>query len=327
MLRAGSKFYFSKLADGEKNLYNRITDALGRFDPALSIHAGTGKDFTVDIQKILKWALLDNPGLFYLDRHNIVIKQTPMYIQLFFQYNYTQAEAEKLSGEIKDKIVEFMCEYIEPKMTPLAKQLAVHKYLQSTVTPQKDNADRDSYSVIGAIIRRSCVCEGFAKAYKLLCDYLRIASIVVSGEATKDGKREAHAWNITRIKDVTAHTNVTWDTNAGIGSYDYFNLCDADIAADHTFDADFYPKCAPNKINYFYKNGLIAANEDDAKKIIARRADNDFFSIKLLFPTTREQLDGFGFPTGKLRFNETQNVVMFTYEPLAEPIAKLDLPQ
>jgi len=314
MLRAGSKFYFSKLTDGEKNLYNRITDALGHFDPALSIHAGTGKDFTIDIKKILTYVLLDNPAFFYLDKNRIVTKQTPMYIQLCFQYDYTQAEAEKLSGEIKEKIVEFMCEYIEQKMTPLAKQLAVHKYLQNTVTPQKDNADRDSYSVIGAMIRRSCVCEGFAKAYKLLCDYLRIASIVVSGEVTRDGKREAHAWNITRIKDVTAHTDVTWDTIAGIGSYDYFNLCDADIAADHSFDTTLYPKCAPNKINYFYKNGLIATNEDEAKKIIARHADNDFFSIKLLFPTTREHLDDFGFPTDKLRFNETQNVVMFTKE-------------
>jgi hypothetical protein len=311
MLRAGSKFYFSKLTDGEKNLYNHITDTLGRFDPALSIHAGMGKPFSVDIKKIMTWVLLDNPGLFYLDRDRIIIKQTPMYIQLCFQYDYTQTEVEKLSGEIKDKIVEFMVEYIEPKMTPLAKQLAVHKYLQSTIIPQKDVQTQDSYSVVGALIRRSCVCEGFAKAYKLLCDYLKIASIVVSGEAIRESKREAHAWNITRIKDVTAHTDVTWDTIAGVGSYDYFNLCDADIAADHSFDAELYPKCAPNKINYFYKNGLIAANEDEAKKIIAKNADKEFFSVKLLFLVTREQLNGLGFSSGKMRFNHTQNVVGF----------------
>jgi len=321
MLRAGSKFYYSKLTDGEKNLYDRITDALGCFAPALSIHAGMGRDFTVDIQKILTWVLLDNPGLFYLDSSRIIIKQTPMYIQLCFQYDYTQAEAEKLSGEIKEKLVAFMCDYIEPKMTPLAKQLAVHKYLQSTITPQKENTNRDSYSVIGALIRRSCVCEGFAKAYKLLCDYLRIASIVVSGEGTKDGKSEAHAWNITRIKDVTAHMDITWDVIGGVGSYDYFNLCDADIAADHSFDTVLYPKCTPNKINYFYKNGLIATNEDEAKKIITKNADKDFFSVKLLFPITHEQLGGLGFPSGKLRFNDTQNVVMYTkIQPEARPI-------
>ena len=313
MLRNGSKFYFSKLTDGEKNLYNHISETLGRFDPALSIHAGMGKPFTVDIEKIMSYVLLDNPGIFYMDK-NYVVKQTPMYIQICFKYEYTKAESEKISNDIKEKIVEFMCEYIEPKMTPLAKQLAVHKYLQATIKPDHQSADRDSYSVVGALLRRSCVCEGFAKAYKLLCDYLRVASIVVSGEAVRNGKPEAHAWNITRIKGITAHTDMTWDTIAGVGSYDYFNLCDADIAADHTFDTELYPKCEPNKINYFYKNRLVAANEDEAKRIITKNADSEFFSVKLLFPIKREQLSGFGFPSGKLRFNDMQNVVMFEKE-------------
>ena len=104
MLRAGSKYYFTKLTDGEKSLYNHITEALGRFDPALSIHAGMGKPFTIDIKKIMNYVLLDNPGLFYTGK-DYVVKETPMYVQLCFQYEYTQAEAEKLSGEIKEIIV------------------------------------------------------------------------------------------------------------------------------------------------------------------------------------------------------------------------------
>jgi transglutaminase/protease-like cytokinesis protein 3 len=312
MLHSGSRFYFTKLSDGEKNLYDHIAETLDRFDPALSIHAGMGKPFTVDIQKILTYVLLDNPAYFYLDKDRIVVKQTPMHIQLCFQYGCTQTEAEKLSDRIKEKIAEFMREYTTPKMTPLARQLAVHKYLQSAVKPDHQNIDPDSYSIVGALLRCSCVCEGFAKAYKLLCDYLGVASIVVSGEALRDGKREAHAWNISRINGVTAHTDMTWDTIVGIGSYDYFNLCDADMAADHSFDTVLYPKCAPNKINYFYKNNLIASNAKEAEKIIAKNMDKDFFSIKLLFPVTQEWLAGFGFAPDKLRFNDTQNVVMFT---------------
>jgi hypothetical protein len=311
MLRVGSKFYFSKLTDGEKNLYTHISDTLGRFDPALSIHAGMGKPFTVDIQKVLTYVLLDNPGFFYLNKDRVIIKQTPMYIQLCFQYDYTVTEVEQLSGDIKNRIVDFMCEYIEPKMSPLAKQLAVHRYMQSTVKACQEYTDRDSYSVIGALIRNSCVCEGFAKAYKLLCDYLRIASIVVSGEAVRETGREAHAWNITRINGVTAHTDMTWDTALGVGSYDYFNLCDADIAADHSFDAELYPKCAPNKINYFYKNGLIASSIDEVGKIITENMGKDFFSVKCLFPVTQEQLDELVFPVGRLRCNSSQSVIMF----------------
>jgi transglutaminase/protease-like cytokinesis protein 3 len=305
----GSKFYFSKLTDGEKNLYTHISDAISRFEPALSLHAGMGRDFTLDIEKILTAVFFDNPGYFYLDRNRIAVKRTPMYLQLCFAYDYTQTEAEKLSTQIKEKVAAFMAECIEPKMSPLAKQLSVHQYIQKTVKPQTSDYDKDSFSVVGALLRGSCVCEGFAKAYKLLCDYLRIASVIVTGQATREGQTANHAWNITRINGVTAHSDITWDTIAGVGSYDYFNLCDADIAADHTFDAALYPKCNPNKINYFYKNSLIAANEDETKKIVARNADRDFFSVKCLFPVTKDQLPALGFPPGRLRFNETQNVI------------------
>ena len=58
--------------------------ALLRFEPALSIHAGMGKAFTVDTKKIMTAVLFDNPVFFYLDRRRVITKQTPMYIQLFF---------------------------------------------------------------------------------------------------------------------------------------------------------------------------------------------------------------------------------------------------
>jgi len=311
MLKNGSKYYFTKLTDGEKNLYTHITQTLDTFEPALSVHAGMGQDFALDMERILTAVFFDNPGYFYLDRHRIVIKRTPMYLQLCFQYDYTRAEAEAFSREIKDKIVAFMCEAIEPDMTPLQKQLAVYQFLQRKVTLQTDGLDRDSYSVIGALVRGACVCEGLAKAYKLLCDYLRLASMVVTGQALRGDARVPHAWNIIRLNNITAHCDVTWDTVAGPGAYDYFNLCDADMAADHIFDAALYPPCNPNRINYFHKNNLIAANEAEAKRMIVRHADSEFFSVKLLFPMKRDGLAELGFPAGTLRFNETQHVVMW----------------
>ena len=55
-----------------------------------------GKAFTVDTKKIMTAVLFDNPVFFYLDRRRVITKQTPMYIQLIFQYDYTKEEAEKL---------------------------------------------------------------------------------------------------------------------------------------------------------------------------------------------------------------------------------------
>ena len=110
----GSRFYYSRLTDGEKNLYDRICEALLRFEPALSVHAGMGKAFTVDTKKIMTAVLFDNPVFFYLDRRRVITKQTPMYIQLVFQYDYTKEEAEKLWAEVENRIELFIKNSIKP---------------------------------------------------------------------------------------------------------------------------------------------------------------------------------------------------------------------
>lgn len=305
----GSKFYYSRLSDGEKNLYNKICEALLRFEPALSVHAGMGKAFTVDTKKIMMAVLFDNPVFFYLDRKNVVVKQTPMYIQLAFHYDYSKEEADKLWAEVENRVELFIKNSIKPGMSALAKQLKVHNFLY-TVHTAEPPYDKDSFSVVGALVRGACVCEGFAKTYKLLCDRLGIASIVVIGEALPPGgQRIAHSWNITRINGITAHTDASWDSRYGGAAYDYFNLCDADIAADHVFDPNAYPVCEPNKINYFYKNGLIASDEDELKRIIADNSDKPYYSVKLMFPFSQERVSELPFEMGSVRYNAAQNVI------------------
>lgn len=305
----GSKFYYSRLSDGEKNIYDRICGALLRFEPALSVHAGMGKAFAIDTKKIMMAVLFDNPVFFYLDRKRVIVKQTPMYIQLIFQYDYLKDEAESLWEQVEHRIDLFMQNHIKPGMSPLSKQLQAHNFLY-TVHTSSEPCQADDFSVIGAFVRDRCVCEGYAKAYKLLCDRLGIASIIVIGEALlQNGQREPHSWNITRINGITAHTDATWDARFGGASYDYFNVCDADIAADHSFNVDIYPKCEPNTINYFYKNHLIAADENELNKIISAHPSDPYYSIKLLFPFSKEQAEALPFDMGTIRYNAAQNIV------------------
>ena len=306
----GSKFYYSRLTDGEKQVYDRICEALLRFEPALSFHAG--KAFLFDIKKIITAVLFDNPVFFYLNRHRIVTKQTPLYIQLVFQYDYEKDEADALWRQIEEAVAAFADENLRPDMTPLARQLKIHNHLRK-IEAAKEPYDKDDFSVVGALLHGKCVCEGYAKAYKLLCDRAGIASIVVTGEALlPDGRREAHSWNLSRINGVTAHTDVSWDAMLSGAAYDYFNLCDADIAADHVFDAALYPPCEPNEINYFSKNGLIAKDESELLSFIATHKNDDYFAVKLLFPFPEEQTKSLPFGTGEIRYNKAQNVVGYT---------------
>ena len=311
MIPNGSRFHFSKLSENEKVLYNQICDALEKFETKLSISSGIVKASVADITKIVEFVLYDNPGFFYFDKSHFLITKSHKNTLINFQYDYSKTDTKKLTDEIERKIEKFIQHKIDPKMSKLAKQLVIYKYLQTTIKPDYKNISIDSYSIVGAFVNGACVCEGFAKAYKLLCDYLKLPSMLVNGESFRDGKKEAHAWNITRINGVAAHNDITWDTIAGVGSYDYFNLCNAEILTDHTFDTAFYPNCVSNKINYFYANNLIALNLDDVKRIIGSNVDKDYYSIKLLFPVVFEQIEQFGFPSGSWQYNKTQQVIKF----------------
>jgi len=312
MTDKGSKFYYSRLSDGEKNIYNKMCDILLRFEPALSLHAGMGKAFSIDTHKIIEAVLFDNPVFFYVNRNRIVVKQTPLYIQFNFQYTHEKDEAEQLWSQVEEKIANFIQHNIKPEMSPLAKQIAIHRHM-GLISASHPPYDKEDFSVIGALIKGRCVCEGYAKAYKLFCDRVGIASIVVLGDAVRpDGTKEPHAWNITRINGVTAHTDACWDAQFGVSSYDYFNLCDADIAADHSFDNAVYPKCDPNKINYFYKNGLIASDEEQLHEIIAKVFDRPYFSVKLLFPFSLEKARHLPLDIGEIRYNAAQNILSYS---------------
>ncbi len=307
----GSKYYYSRLSYGEKNVYNKLCDALLNFEPAISMHAGMGKPFEIDIEEVIAAVIFDNPVFFYVNRERIMIRQSPMYIQVVFNYDYRRDEAERLWAQVQQKIESFVAAKIKPEMSPLAKQLEIHRYV-TAIKGAKPPYDKDCFSAIGAFINNNCVCEGYSKAYKLLCDRVGIASIIVLGDGVApDGTSERHAWNITRINGVTAHTDATWNARYGVSNYDYFNLTDAEISADHRFEKGKYPQCLPNKINYFYKNGLIASNKSELEAIVKAKQKADRYSVKLLFKLDYEAVKDLPFGNGKIAFNEALNILSY----------------
>ena len=303
----GSKYYYSHLTEDEKGIYNLICEALLRFEPTLSVKRVS----SANMKKILNAVLFDNPVFFYLNSSGVMFARSTFGLQLMFHYDYSRSEAEAMWQTAQSKIDEFMTR-IKPGMKPLAKQIEAHRWMQQNIRIAEQPYDKTCFSLVGALIKGSCVCEGFAHAYKLICDRLHLASIIVTGTGhLPDGSTELHAWNITRIDGVTAHIDVTWDTIFGLGSSDYFNLTDDEIAVDHEFDRGMYPPCTSNSFSYFAMNQLVAHNESQLRNIVAANRHKEFFSVKLEFPCNTYCLARCGFPRGELRLNEARNIVSY----------------
>lgn len=92
------------------------------------------------------------------------------------------------------------------------------------------------------------VCEGYAKAYKVLCDEMGIPCVLVSGwGVTSSGEGEAHMWNYAQMKNGKWYlVDATWDDQTSRIYYNYFlagtsssGFNGRKVGEDHVPDGDF----------------------------------------------------------------------------------------
>ena len=62
------------------------------------------------------------------------------------------------------------------------------------------------------------VCEGYAKAFKVLCDQLGVPAVCVSGLSDKSRTGSGHMWNLAQIGGVWYLVDVTWDDSDTAGA-------------------------------------------------------------------------------------------------------------
>jgi len=90
------------------------------------------------------------------------------------------------------------------------KVLSIHDYIcASTVYDLTGNY---VYSAYGALVDKRSVCEGYAEAFKLLCDQNGIPCVLVSGTGITSSGEENHMWNYVLMDDGKWYAvDTTWD--------------------------------------------------------------------------------------------------------------------
>lgn len=152
----------------------------------------------------------------------------------------------------------------------------ISEYLQRNV-----KYDYKMYNIVyhheayGALVSRCAVCDGYAKAFKLIAEYLGFKSWVVSG-SKKDLSAlfVGHAWNIIEYNGKCYHIDATWDSNfyesLGTYSYAYFGLSDDEMLKDHMWKFISTPRCNGHELSYYYVYKLQASSEGQIFDILVR---------------------------------------------------------
>jgi transglutaminase/protease-like cytokinesis protein 3 len=82
----------------------------------------------------------------------------------------------------------------------------------------------------------------------------------------------AHEWNLVNINGGLYHLDATFDApvsaSGKVITHNYFNVNDAEISKDHSWDTSAYPKAYAIAANYFVLNNLMADNKSKYYEII-----------------------------------------------------------
>ncbi|MCQ2466613.1 MAG: hypothetical protein MJ166_03745 [Clostridia bacterium] len=155
-------------------------------------------------------------------------------VKLKFMEQEVDAEVDRLAKLL-----------FQPGLNDAAKAYLAHNYLATNVkyVLNRKNSLVTSYtqSAYGALIRKECVCQGYAEAFKRLMDVANIKCEVVIGKCIPS--TGLHAWNIIYIEGRAYHIDVTWDVANSQASMKYFCVNDKFFTGKRKWNYSYYPKC------------------------------------------------------------------------------------
>lgn len=113
-------------------------------------------------------------------------------------------------------------------MTEYQKEL----YFNDYICGNTDYLEQGSlnHTAYGCLIEGKALCEGYSRAFKLLCNKADIECELITGEANG----ESHMWNCVNIEGKHSYVDVTWNDREDDCKYLYFNITDNQLSHDHT---------------------------------------------------------------------------------------------
>lgn len=202
----------------------------------------------------------DNPDVFYLSPNKMYlnIETTTRGSKVTYHvYVNSGEEANYLIDEFSSKeqvdnaiseVEQVRDEILQNKKSNTYDNIKmVHDYLIENVEYDTTISKSNIYNIYGAMVNHKAVCEGYARSFKYLMDYLGIPCTLVIGRGTNsEEKTENHAWNYVQVGNNWYAIDTTWDDPVSptgwvsqSSKYRYFLKGSNDMSKDHTPSGQF----------------------------------------------------------------------------------------
>ena len=161
--------------------------------------------------------------------------------KLIFKLATKHIDEGKTIADEARLLAEVIAAYEITGVTRAEKLRSMCDLLAARVTYDKE-ADRQHIAA-GALIDGRAVCDGYAKAIKLLCDREGIPCVIVAGTAVQSGNTDLHAWNCVQLEDGLWYAlDATWDDRGDYAVSSYFLLGSASVIGGVPFSESHLPR-------------------------------------------------------------------------------------
>ena len=275
-------YYYSQMTKVQQGAYHAMKSGLTALAPSFPVPRLDGRELT-DIFFKLR---LDCPEIFYAVSFRYRFYPDSGNVEMFPEYLFDKAKVKEHQKAMKARVEKLLRPALA--MTEWEKECYVHDFICSSVRYDKLKKPY-SHEIIGPLGQGVGVCEGIAKAVKILCDGLGIWCVIAVSEANPEKQiKYRHAWNVVRIGGVYYHLDATFDNslshNYGRGHntdnspggggirYDYFNLDDRAIYRDHEPAMYEIPPCGDGTHFYYREKKLSFTKTEEVAKRAAQAA-------------------------------------------------------
>ena len=225
----------------QKEFYNRLYSVSQEMPEGYVVLGDYYEDALVDV-RIAYYALLsDNAEIFWMPNSYVVAtvkKMGKQQLAVAFSYSdgenkkeypISKAERDKCAVQL-EKAVDEIINKAKKLKGDYQKELFFNDYICENVTYKEEGTLVNT--AYGALVLKTALCEGYSRAFKLLCNKVGIECDLVVGHSNGEG----HMWNRVNIDKKHSYVDVTWNDSTEYKNHIYFNITDRQISKTHKFN-------------------------------------------------------------------------------------------
>lgn len=251
----------SLLTSSEAACYDALNNGVQNLSSEVSLPATLTYD---EFAKVIEYYLYDHTEIFWVktdfssDNSGVDDDTETIYIgppvgvssikTLYIIYGYSVSTIQQMQSQMRSS-AQALLSGVKASMSDYTKAKTIHdnfirhiKYNIDAV--QSPSSCPHSFDAYGALVQQTAVCEGYAKALKILYDAAGLNSLYITGIGVIDSESGSHAWNMVETGGTWHWVDATFDDpvysyydgiNTGHETDEYFEMRDSLFQESHIF--------------------------------------------------------------------------------------------